>query len=82
MALQACLKDHKPGSLVYRSTVTMKNKFVKVLTQDSTPQSQVLILTSVLARPPRAIYTFAPLGLQFLARTLFLTTEVVEGVHL
>ena len=30
MALQACLKDHKPGSLVYRSTVTMRANFVKV----------------------------------------------------
>ena len=80
VALQACLKDHKPGSLVYRSTVTMRNNFVKVPTQDSThsSHSRVLILTSVLARPPRAICTFAPLGLQFLARTLFLTTEVVE----
>ena len=37
MALQACLKDHKPGSLVYRSTVTMRTNFVKVPTQDSTP---------------------------------------------
>ena len=30
VALQACLKDHKPGSLVYRSTVTMRANFVKV----------------------------------------------------
>ena len=37
VALQACLKDHKPGSLVYRSTVTMRNNFVKVPTQDNTP---------------------------------------------
>ena len=37
VALQACLKDHKPGSLVYRSTVTMRTNFVKVPTQDSTP---------------------------------------------
>ena len=36
MARQACLKDHQPGSLVYRSTVTMRNNFVKVPTQDST----------------------------------------------
>ena len=45
VALQACLKDHKPGSLVYRSTVTMRNNFVKVPTQDSahSPHSQVLI---------------------------------------
>ena len=50
VALQACLKDHKPGSLVYRSTVTMRNNFVKVPTQDGThsPHSQVLIFYSLV----------------------------------
>ena len=36
VALQACLKDHKPGSLVYAPPSSLRNKFVKVPTQDST----------------------------------------------
>ena len=50
VARQACLKDHKPGSLVYHSTVTMRNSFVKVPTQDSThsPHSQVLMFYSLV----------------------------------
>ena len=48
VALQACLKDHKPGSLVYRSTVTMRNNFVKVPAQDSTHSLCSWVLLHVL----------------------------------
>ena len=43
VARQACLKDHKPGSLVYHSTVTMRNNFVKVPTQDTSLSSHFLL---------------------------------------
>ena len=82
VALQACLKDHKPGSLVYHSTVTMRNNFVKVPTQDTFSSSHGLLIglreeREGLHSSEYLVCLFQFLIMNIYIRTLFITSGLM-----